>query len=315
MQSVAARSLPQSGGGLSFPGTVHVGGDTLVVFLREYLASLSGLPFARLVVVNGHFENEPFIFEALDQVRQSGALDDKEVLAFSWWSLVQESWLRAELAEFPGWHAEHAGVTETSLMLHLRPDLVREDRPAHDRPPRSGVYLHPIDVRQTTNNGVLSSTEEPAPRSARSSSATSSRRRSPWSAAARGCCSRRPGRTAVGKPSPPREVSHESAVPSRVHLQLHPRRLAGPLRLRRLPWDGKFYTDVAQALERACFDYLIVEDKLMIPESYGGSSEAVLKQAMVAPSTTRCRWPPRWGWRPRNWASSPRCRPWRTRRS
>jgi long-chain alkane monooxygenase len=49
------------------------------------------------------------------------------------------------------------------------------------------------------------------------------------------------------------------------------------------PWDGKFYVDVARALERACFDYLIVEDKLMIPESYGGSSEAVLKQAMVAP--------------------------------
>ncbi|MFI5904631.1 NtaA/DmoA family FMN-dependent monooxygenase [Streptomyces cyaneofuscatus] len=49
------------------------------------------------------------------------------------------------------------------------------------------------------------------------------------------------------------------------------------------PWDGKFHTEVAQALERACFDYVIIEDKLMVPESYGGSAEAVLKQAMVAP--------------------------------
>lgn len=158
VQSVAARSMPQSGGGLLFPGTLHVNGDSLIKFLREALRSMAGLPFARLLVVNGHYENEPIIFEAIDQARQDGELDDKEVLAFSWWSLVQESWLRAELAEFPGWHAEHAGVTETSLMLHLRPDLVRADRPEHDRPPRSGVYLHPIDVRQTTNNGVLSST-------------------------------------------------------------------------------------------------------------------------------------------------------------
>ncbi|MFJ2441490.1 creatininase family protein [Streptomyces sp. NPDC087658] len=158
VQSVAARSLPQSGGGLSFPGTLHVNGDTLIRFLREALLSLTELPFSCLLVVNGHFENEPFIFEALDQVRQQGALDGKEVLAFSWWSLVQESWLRAELPEFPGWHAEHAGVTETSLTLYLRPDLVREARPGHDRPPRSGVYLHPIDVARTTNEGVLSST-------------------------------------------------------------------------------------------------------------------------------------------------------------
>lgn len=49
------------------------------------------------------------------------------------------------------------------------------------------------------------------------------------------------------------------------------------------PWDGKFHTEVAQALERACFDYVIIEDKLMVPESYGGSAERALKQGMVVP--------------------------------
>ncbi|MEY9841037.1 creatininase family protein [Streptacidiphilus sp. EB103A] len=157
-QSIGARSLPQSGGGLSFPGTLYVNGDTLIRFLRETLRSLLGLPFLRLIVVNGHYENEPFIFEALDQVRQEGLAEEKEIFAFSWWSLVQESWLAAEFAAFPGWHAEHAGLTETSLMLYLRPDLVGESRPDHDHPPRSGVYLHPIDVQQTTNHGILSPT-------------------------------------------------------------------------------------------------------------------------------------------------------------
>lgn len=49
------------------------------------------------------------------------------------------------------------------------------------------------------------------------------------------------------------------------------------------PWDGKFHTEVAQALERACFDYVIIEDKLMVPESYGGSAERALRQGMVVP--------------------------------
>ncbi|RKN77443.1 LLM class flavin-dependent oxidoreductase [Streptomyces klenkii] len=57
----------------------------------------------------------------------------------------------------------------------------------------------------------------------------------------------------------------------------------GPFGTGGSPWDGKFHTEVAQALERACFDYVIVEDKLMVPESYGGSSEAALRQAMSVP--------------------------------
>lgn len=46
------------------------------------------------------------------------------------------------------------------------------------------------------------------------------------------------------------------------------------------PWDGKFYVEMAQALERACFDYLMFEDKLAISEAYGGTSEIYLKHAL-----------------------------------
>lgn len=50
-----------------------------------------------------------------------------------------------------------------------------------------------------------------------------------------------------------------------------------------LPWDGKFYVELAQALERACFDYIILEDTLMVPETYGGGPETALKRAMHVP--------------------------------
>ncbi|MGZ3144789.1 NtaA/DmoA family FMN-dependent monooxygenase [Lentzea chajnantorensis] len=48
-------------------------------------------------------------------------------------------------------------------------------------------------------------------------------------------------------------------------------------------WDGEFYMEIAKALERACLDYVIIEDKLMVPETYGGSAAAALRQAAIAP--------------------------------
>lgn len=50
-----------------------------------------------------------------------------------------------------------------------------------------------------------------------------------------------------------------------------------------LSWDGKFYVELAQSLERACFDFVMFEDKLMVPETYGGSNALALKYGMHAP--------------------------------
>jgi FMN-dependent oxidoreductase (nitrilotriacetate monooxygenase family) len=48
-------------------------------------------------------------------------------------------------------------------------------------------------------------------------------------------------------------------------------------------WDGKFFVEMAQAMERACFDYIMLEDTLMVSEAYGGSSAATLKFGMHVP--------------------------------
>ncbi len=50
-----------------------------------------------------------------------------------------------------------------------------------------------------------------------------------------------------------------------------------------MPWNGKFYIEMAQAMEKACFDYIMIEDTLMVSEAYGGTSEAYLKHATMAP--------------------------------
>lgn len=49
------------------------------------------------------------------------------------------------------------------------------------------------------------------------------------------------------------------------------------------PWDGQFYIEMAKTLERACFDYIMIEDKLMVSETYGGSREAGLRGGVMVP--------------------------------
>jgi FMN-dependent oxidoreductase (nitrilotriacetate monooxygenase family) len=45
-------------------------------------------------------------------------------------------------------------------------------------------------------------------------------------------------------------------------------------------WAGDFYVEMARDLERACFDYVILEDKLMVSTAYGGTMEADLKHGV-----------------------------------
>ena len=43
------------------------------------------------------------------------------------------------------------------------------------------------------------------------------------------------------------------------------------------------FQDGVRALERACFDYVIYEDKLLVPEAHRGSTETTLKYAQQVP--------------------------------
>ena len=47
--------------------------------------------------------------------------------------------------------------------------------------------------------------------------------------------------------------------------------------------DGSFYVDMAKAMERACFDYIMLEDSEMVPDVFGSSMKYALKHAHQAP--------------------------------
>src|SRR5258708_27976861 len=120
-----ARSLPQSGGSRDIPGTIRVRGSVLTDYLKDVVNGYISMGFRSIVVLNGHYENESFLFEALELCRQEGKLEGARIVALSWWSLVPQALLDKLIGDrFTGCHAEHASACETSLMLHLRKDLV-----------------------------------------------------------------------------------------------------------------------------------------------------------------------------------------------
>ncbi|BBZ32364.1 NtaA/DmoA family FMN-dependent monooxygenase [Mycolicibacterium confluentis] len=49
------------------------------------------------------------------------------------------------------------------------------------------------------------------------------------------------------------------------------------------PWDGKFYVEMAQSMERAGFDYMMFEDTVSVPDAYGQSFDTYLKHALWVP--------------------------------
>ncbi|HXC32713.1 MAG TPA: creatininase [Verrucomicrobiae bacterium] len=157
--SYGARSLPQSGGSPDIPGTIRVRGSVLTDYLKDVIAGYIAAGFQSIVVLNGHYENEGFIFEALELCREAGKLDGARIIAVSWWSLLPQSLLDRLFGDrFQGWHAEHASACETSLMLHLRPELVGSARVDHATPPRAGIYAFPIEASEASTRGVLGNT-------------------------------------------------------------------------------------------------------------------------------------------------------------
>src|SRR5216683_225012 len=154
-----ARSLPQSGGSPDIPGTIRVRGSVLTEYLKDVIAGYVSMGFRFIVILNGHYENESFLFEALELCRQEGKLDGARIVALSWWSLVPQALLDKLFGDrFTGWHAEHASACETSLMLYLRKELVGPERVDNATPPRAGIYMYPIDSAKISNRGVLGMT-------------------------------------------------------------------------------------------------------------------------------------------------------------
>ncbi len=154
------KSQPRSGGGQAFPGTTSLDAQTLALVLRDVIRDLGAHGVRRLVVMNGHFENAWPVVEGLDlalrELRRDG-IADMQAMRFEYWDFVERATLdRLFPNGFPGTELEHASLLETSLMLLLRPDLVRMDLVPSDGPAKFPTYDRwPVPKDFVPASGVL----------------------------------------------------------------------------------------------------------------------------------------------------------------
>jgi creatinine amidohydrolase len=154
------KSHPLSGGGQGFVGTTSLSATTLIALVRDIIGEFLRHGWTRIVVVQEHYENQNFIFEGIDlAVREHRTETTKIVLVEDWLAgLSAEEMARLFPEGFPGAAVEHASVLETSMMLALRPELVRTELIADDASARRplGYDIIPPPPELTSRSGVLS---------------------------------------------------------------------------------------------------------------------------------------------------------------
>ena len=135
---------------LDFPGTVSLPVSLYTQAIKAVVRSLLRAGFRRIFCLNGHGGNEvPGNQALIEMVNESDLANDAWLALASYWTIARE-------AMAPDRHGmgtprlTHACEYETSLMLHLHPDLVAHERAQASPPALTSAYYH------SEEGGVLS---------------------------------------------------------------------------------------------------------------------------------------------------------------
>lgn len=139
-----------------WPGTFSLRHETFISTLRDIAAWAVATGWKRILFVNAHFGNDAPARVAVDQLRlaylgklQVGLVHVFQLNEAIWGSYTSDA---GDL---------HANRAETSLMLHLYPELVHLDRlQAADDPDRTEGTVFSYPVAQTSLNGVTGTPSE-----------------------------------------------------------------------------------------------------------------------------------------------------------
>jgi creatinine amidohydrolase len=113
---------------LAFSGTLSFSTETYYLVVKDLVESLLIDGFRRVFVLNGHGGNNELIQLA---VRDLALVREADLAAASYWTIAGDA-LRQAGANSNGRYPGHAGDFETSVVMALRPELIREPRPHRD---------------------------------------------------------------------------------------------------------------------------------------------------------------------------------------
>lgn len=152
------RSRPATGGGQTFVGTTSLKGTTLINMVEDVLNEFIRHGFKRILLLNWHMENKNFIYESAFLAMEACKSPDVRIMVMEsgFDKLSQETMDYIFPDEFPGWGTEHAGIFETSLMMHLHPETVLFDRLVNGRAERIEWFdILPIQQEFVSQTGAL----------------------------------------------------------------------------------------------------------------------------------------------------------------
>ena len=130
----------------AWPGTLSLPPRLLVEVVLEVASWVAASGFTRLLIVNAHVGNAAPLKVAVDEIRARGEI---RAGLLSWYEITPEvaSQVTADAVD---WHAHAA---ETSLMLHLRPELVARES-IRDDEDRTGDLVLSYTVAETSREGL-----------------------------------------------------------------------------------------------------------------------------------------------------------------
>ncbi len=119
---------------MDFHGTLTIGWDTFIRYVRDVCCSLAHHGFERILVVNGHGSNT----SPVDMSTRLANMEyNGQILCgcVNHWDLRIVKEVAEQIRESDHGGAAHAGEFETSLYLALRPELAEMDKAVDTRTP------------------------------------------------------------------------------------------------------------------------------------------------------------------------------------
>jgi creatinine amidohydrolase len=138
---------------LAFAGTLSASFDTYMGALSDVVESLVQARFERFFVVNGHGGNSEPNGVAMRSLKSR--FPSLTFVHSNYYTFAEE--MAADVLEGPAKRIQHACEAEASLMLHVRPDLVRTDKLRDDglkcEPPITGLVAHFDEITEQGSLG------------------------------------------------------------------------------------------------------------------------------------------------------------------
>ncbi|MGL5826842.1 MAG: creatininase family protein [Nocardioides sp.] len=137
----------------AFPGTVSISASTLHLIVRDISASLSQSGVQRLILVNGHGGN--YVLSNIAQESNAESVyQDRRMLLFP----GRADWQSARSSAGISTTASadmHGGEGETSILLQVMPEVVRDSWRTADHEAESRPDLLTLGVEEYTKSGII----------------------------------------------------------------------------------------------------------------------------------------------------------------